>query len=269
VCKTSYGFHIVEVLGQRTRKERRVLTVDRRSKPLPATFKAVYKQANDFSLRATDTASFRTMAAEMGLSITPVQDMRADQKYVPGLQEPNSVVAWVNRAELDGKPSPPVESGEAYVVSLLQGVKKEGVPALEDVREAFTREVVKEKKGEAFAKMMDGKTDLTALATETKSSVQTSADLTYSAFNLPGGYSESEVVGRIFAMPAGQTSKPMVGESGVYVVNMTGVTPAPAVADPEGEKRQLVERIRSRAEGQLFNALRTAATVKDERSKFY
>jgi parvulin-like peptidyl-prolyl isomerase len=31
VCKTSYGFHIVEVLGQRARKERRVLTVDRRT----------------------------------------------------------------------------------------------------------------------------------------------------------------------------------------------------------------------------------------------
>jgi hypothetical protein len=137
------------------------------------------------------------------------------------------------------------------------------------VREVFTREVVKEKKGEAFAKMMAGKTDLTALATETKSSVQTSADLTYGAFNLPGGYSESEVVGRIFALPAGQTSRPMVGETGVYVVNMTAMTPAPAVTDADGEKKQLEERIRTRADGQLFNALRTAANVKDDRSKFY
>ena len=269
VCKTSYGFHIVEVLGQRTRKERRVLTVDRRSKPLPATFKGVYKLANDFSLRATDTASFRTLATEQGLTITPVQDMRADQKYVPGLQDPNSVVAWVNHAEFDGKPSPPVESGEAYVVCLLQSIKQEGVPAMEDVREVFTREVVKEKKGEAFAKMMEGKTDLTVLATETKSSVQTSADLTYGAFNLPGGFSESEVVGRIFALPAGQTSKPMVGETGVYVVNMTAVTPAPAVTDAASEKKQIEDRIRTRSEGQLFNALRTAANVKDDRTKFY
>lgn len=269
VCKTSYGFHIVEVLGQRARKERRVLTVDRRSKPLPATFKGVYKLANDFSLRATDTASFRTLATEQGLTITPVQDLRADQKYVPGLQDPNSVVAWVNHAELDGKPSPPVESGEAYVVCLLQSIKQEGVPAMEDVREVFTREVVKEKKGEAFAKMMEGKTDLTVLATETKSSVQTSADLTYGAFNLPGGFSESEVVGRIFALPAGQTSKPMVGETGVYVVNMTAVTPAPAVTDAASEKKQIEDRIRTRSEGQLFNALRTAANVKDDRTKFY
>ena len=29
------------------------------------------------------------------------------------------------------------------------------------------------------------------------------------------------------------------------------------------------QRIRTRAEGQLFNALRNAANVKDERSKFY
>lgn len=269
VCKTSYGFHIVEVLGQRTRQERRVLTVDRRSKPLPGTFKNVYKTANDFSLRATDTASFRKLAEEQGLTITPVQDLRADQKFVPGLQDPNSVVAWVNHAELDGKPSAPIESGEAYVVCLLQRIKAEGAPAIEDVREPFTREVVKEKKGEAFAQRMSGKTDLNALASDMKTTVQNASDLPFNTFSLPGGYSESEVVGRIFALPAGQTSKPLVGETGVYVVNMGALTPAPEMTDAEGERKQVVDRVRARAEGQLFNALRTAADVKDERSKFY
>ncbi len=269
VCKTSYGFHIVEVLGQRTRKERRVLTVDRRSKPLPGTFKNVYKAANDFSLRATDTASFRKLAEEQGLSLTPVQDLRPDQKFVPGLQEANSVVAWANHAELDGKPSAPIESGEAYVVCLLQKIKEDGAPALEDVREPFTREVIKEKKGEAFAKQMEGKTDLNALATETKGTMQTASDLPFNTFSLPGGYSETEVIGRIFAIPAGQTSKPLVGETGVYVVSMTAVNAAPEMTDAAGERKQLVDRLRARADGQLFNALRNAADVKDERSKFY
>jgi hypothetical protein len=50
---------------------------------------------------------------------------------------------------------------------------------------------------------------------------------------------------------------------------MGSLTPAPEMTDAEGERKQLVDRVRARAEGQLFNALRTAADVKDERSKFY
>ncbi len=54
IAKTDYGFHIVEVLGQRNRQERRVAILERTMKPSPATFKEVYKKANDFSLRNTD-----------------------------------------------------------------------------------------------------------------------------------------------------------------------------------------------------------------------
>ena len=39
---------------------------------------------------------------------------------------------------------------ENYVVAVLRAIKEEGAPELEDVREAFTKEVVKQKKAEAF-----------------------------------------------------------------------------------------------------------------------
>jgi hypothetical protein len=41
------------------------------------------------------------------------------------------------------------------------------------------------------------------------------------------------------------------------------------VTDAASEKKQIEDRIRTRSEGQLFNALRTAANVKDDRTKFY
>ena len=269
ICKTNYGFHIVEVLGQRTRKERRVLTVDRRSRPLPPTFKEAYKKANELSLNHADTAAFRKAAEEQGLAITPVKDLRADNKYVPGMQDPTSVVTWANRAELDGKPSAPIESGDAYVVCILKGIKQDGVPTLDDVREPFTREAVKEKKAGAFLKQMEGKTDLNVLATEAKGSVQNAQDMPFNSFSIPGGYNEPEVIGRVFGMKPGSTSAPLKGDMGVYVVNLATLAPAPQLTDAGTEKKQLVDRKRNSAEGQLFNALRNASDVKDERYKFY
>ncbi|MBL7952577.1 MAG: peptidylprolyl isomerase [Flavobacteriales bacterium] len=268
IAKTSYGFHIVEVLGQRTRQERRVATIERSMKPSPATFKDVYKKANDFSLRNTELEAFKKSAEEQGVQVTPVDELRNDQRFVPGLQDANSVVSWVNRAEV-GKVSEPVQSGDNYVVAILTGIREEGAPALDDVREQFTKEVVKEKKAEAWTAKMQGKTDLNALATELSTSVQNVPELTENTFSLPGGFAEYEVIGRIFALENGNTSAPMTGDMGVYVVNMATKTAAPEPQDLNIDKASMLQRAQSRVEGGLFNAMKEAVGVKDERYKFY
>ncbi|MFN3876225.1 MAG: peptidylprolyl isomerase, partial [Flavobacteriales bacterium] len=157
VCKTSYGFHIVEVLGQRTRQERRIITIDKPVKPSPATFKEVYKKANEFSLRNTTPEAVKAAAQEQGLQLTNVPDFRPDSRYVQGLTQPNAVIGWVNRAEA-GQVSDPKEAGDNYVVAVLLKVKEEGVPELEDVRESFTKLAAREKKAEAWMAKMSGKT---------------------------------------------------------------------------------------------------------------
>lgn len=268
VCKTTYGFHIVEVLGQRNRQERRVITVERPVKPSGATFKAVYKEANEFSLTHKTGDELRKAAEEKGLQVTTVNDFRADSRYVQGLQEPGSVITWVNRAKV-GEVSDPRDAGENYVVAVLKSIKEEGEPALEDVREAFTKEVVKQKKAEAYATKLHGKTDLNAAATEIGGRVETANDMLFNVFSLPGGYTEYEVVGKIFGLQDGQTSVPLTGETGVYVVNMGTKTEAPEAADVEADRSSLRSRVQSRAENGVVNALREAAGVVDNRYMFY
>jgi len=268
IAKTSYGFHIVEVLGQRTRQERRVVSLQRTMKPSPATFKEVYKKANDFSLRNKTEEAMKAAAEEAGLQLTAVEELRPDQRFVSGLQEPNSTISWVNRAELD-QVSEPLEAGDNYVVALLTGIREEGVPALEDVRELFTKEAAKAMKAEAYIAKMQGKTDLNGLATELGGSVQSATDMLYNSFSIPGGYSEFEVVGRLFALENGQTSVPLKGENAVYVVSMTNKTPAGEATDLSAEKSSLLQRTQGRVDNGVFNALREAVGVKDNRSLYY
>lgn len=268
IAKTSYGYHIVEVLGQRTRKERRVLTVDRKVAPVQA-MKDAWKAANEFSLKNPDSASFRKSAEEQGLPYTPVDELRADQRYVPGLQSADEVVRWVDHAQKGAKPSEPLTSDESYVVALLTGIREEGAPELKDVREAFTREARKEKKAAALMAKMSGKADLNALASELGATVQSATDLPLTSSTLPGGYSDVPAVGQVFAIESGKTAGPLKGDMGVYMVSMTTLTPAGDMPENAEDRKPLQERVRNRAEGQAFNALKEAANVKDERSKFY
>ena len=269
IAKTTYGYHIVEVLGQRERQERRVATIDREMKPTPATFKEVYKQANDFSLRyKKDMDTFRKAAEEQGLQVTDVDELRPDMRFVAGLTNPNSTISWVNRAKV-GAVSEPLDAGDNYVVAMLTGIREEGAPALDDVRELFTREVIKEKKGDAFVERMQGNTDLASLASSLGVSVQTATDMMLNTFAIPGGFSEYEVIGKIFALQTGQTSVPLRGETGVFVVNVTNATVPAAPENVADERNALEQRLQSRVENAVVNALREAAKVQDNRSRFY
>ncbi len=268
IAKTDYGYHIVEVLGQRSRKERRVLAVDRKIAPVQA-MKAAWKTANEFSLNNPDTASFRKAAEKDGYAYTPVPELRADQRFVPGLQEADEVVRWVDHAAADAKSSEPLTSGDSYVVCSLNGIREEGVPKLNDVREAFTKEVRKEKKADALAEKMKGKTDLQALAQELNVNVQSSGDMPFSSNTMSGGYSDIAVIGEIFALDSGATSAPLKGDMAVYVAHMNKLTPPSAMPEGAEDVKGLTDRVRNRAAGQLFNALKEKADVKDNRSKFY
>ena len=268
IARTSYGFHIVEVLGQRERDERRIASIDRQMRPSPGTFNTMYKEANDFSLRFTSPEAFKSGAEEAGRELREVEALQSGQRTVAGLTDAAALVSWANRAEL-GEISEPLLCGDDYVVARLTAVREEGAPALEDVREEFTREVVKEKKAEAFKAQMSGRTDLNALAAELGSTVRSASDVTFSSFNIPGGFSEYEVIGKIFTLDPGQTSVPLKGDVAVYVVNLKDKVPAPELEDASSERTTLEQRASGRVSSGLFNALRDAAGVKDQRSKYY
>lgn len=156
ICKTSYGYHIVEVLGQRTRQERRVLTVDRKVRP-DGAMKEAWKTASAFSLNNLDTASFRKSATDANLAYTPVDEFRTDQRFISGLQDPNSVISYVNRSKIGDKPSEPLMSDESYVVALLTGIREEGDPRFEDVKEAYDHRSARAEEGGSPAGENGGK----------------------------------------------------------------------------------------------------------------
>ena len=268
ICKSSFGYHIVEVLGQRSRSERRVLTVDQKIRPDKA-MKDAWKTASSYALNNPDSASFRLNADSAGLVYTPVDELRADQPYVPGLQDPAPVASWVNHANLGDKPSDPISNGDGYVIALLTGIREEGAPQLADVKEAMTKEVIKEKKGEALVAKFSGKTDLNVLATEIGGTVQNAADMAFNAMSIPGGFSDPDVIGQLFSLKTGETSLPLKGDQAVYVASMTTLTPAGEMPAGGEDPKPLADKVRNRAEGQLFNALKEAANVKDQRSKFF
>ena len=74
---------------------------------------------------------------------------------------------------------------------------------------------------------------------------------------------------KIFSLQSGATSVPMKGDMAVYLVSMTTLSPAGEMPAGAEDVKVLADKVRNRAEYQAFNALKAAAAVKDDRSKYY
>jgi peptidyl-prolyl cis-trans isomerase D len=93
--------------------------------------------------------------------------------------------------------------------------------------------------------------------------------MAFNTFSIPGGYSEFETIGRIFALENGQTSVPLKGDNAVYVVSMTNKVAPGEAGDLAADKSSMLQRMEGRVENGVFNALRESVGVKDNRHLFY
>jgi peptidyl-prolyl cis-trans isomerase D len=93
-------------------------------------------------------------------------------------------------------------------------------------------------------------------------------DLTIENPNVPNAGFEPKVVGLAFSSKVGQISKPIDGNSGVYVIATKVVTKAPAIKKYDDYINKLKPQVANYA-GRVLPALKNDADIKDNRADFY
>ena len=107
------------------------------------------------------------------------------------------------------------------------------------------------------------------IASSESTSIQTANAVNLENPTLPGATSEPEVVGAAFGLKQGETSSPIAGKKGVYVVELIKKNEAPSLdsyrtfADRETRTRS------SNALNRVNKALESSAEIEDNRSDFF
>ena len=270
VVKTTYGFHIVEILGQRNKRLPVLAIVNKLIEPSKDTYDAVYALATDFSINNDDLESFEASANELGYTINDAKRILKSSKGVPGMASAEDLVRWVNTAKMD-QISTPIELSDRFVVAILTNITEKGSPSYSDVEERFRNLVIKEKKVEMAISEMSGIIDLDELASKLNVQVQNASNIPFSSNNIPGGGSnEQEVIGKAFTLEVGDVSIPMEGKDGVYVIELTdkNITPIENI-DPELFAEDADNTYNNRVNTGVFNSLKLDANVEDNRMNFY
>ena len=270
IVQTNFGYHVMEVVEQspKNRTRTKLRKVDVNVIPSEDTKKEFYRKANDFSLACGNSPElFEMMADSMALNINDGKNIYRTNKAVGALREASDLVSWTYQMDATGNISPPRFVEGKYVVALLDKIKMKGIPEFENIKEEIEEEVIKQKKGEYYADLMDGD-DLQSIAEAVGTDVKKARGMSLNSANINGsqaGGAEPEVVGLCFGFDVGQMSSPIIGEYGVYVI-------APTTAPTEVEEKEfyiteqdaLIKAVQGTYNA-AFSAMNVKADVQDDR----
>ena len=266
VVQTSFGFHVIEVLEQKSfNKAVKIATISDEIEPSKETLQEIFDNMSKFEIAAKG-GDFNALAKERDLVVKPITFNELDEN-IPGLGSQREVVRWAfeNDIEVGEFKNFPI-SNFGFIVAKVVNKKEKGLMSTEDASITALPEIRKEKKAKMIRAKITG-TSLADIANNQGQSPKTAAAITLKNTTLSGAGVEPKVVGAAFGLAEGATSKPIDGEKGVYIIEVTKVNEATKLENYSAVMNRLNTARRAAVQTKVFTALEKAAEIEDNRAK--
>ncbi|MCB0642094.1 MAG: hypothetical protein KDC44_10660, partial [Phaeodactylibacter sp.] len=156
-----------------------------------------------------------------------------------------------------------------YVIAGLKSIRKPGKPNVNDVRAEIEPLVINEKKAALIKERIGSESNLNTVAQTFGVQVDTASNVSFHNGFIPGLGAEPAVVGAAFKQDLNQTSAPVVGKTGVFVVKpVFKPSTDPSLNIPQ-IKRQQVSSLQAQVRSRLITAMKKNLDIEDNRSRFY
>lgn len=273
---TPMGYHLMEVT-QRWTDSAKVKHILIPLELAGAHRDIVDAQADELQRLAADRldpSALDTVAREMKLPIGRSAPVPEGTGVLIGNYLIVDAGIWAFRAK-KGETSPIIESEEAFYVFRLDSLQAPGLPPLAEVRDAAER-LVRDQKREVQAlklgeELIRRLSQGVSLEEASKALSLPNRDFGPFARTTPPVPS-AKLIGAMFGVPVGGTSKLIQTPQGVYVFKVLDHAKADSTvfltqfAQFQAQQTQLMRQERVR---EFEKALRQAARIKDERASFY
>ncbi|MEZ4817486.1 MAG: peptidylprolyl isomerase [Flavobacteriaceae bacterium] len=269
VVETQFGYHLIEVEGQKNKKEAyKIATVTKEIEPSEATLSQVFSESAKFE-EAVRSGDF-TKVAEKGLTPKPVNKIGKLDSNIPGIGYNRTLVNWAFQEDTKVGDVKRENINNMYVV--VQLTRKSDKKALMSIAEAsatVTPIIRNQKKAQKIRESIKG-TTLQEMASSQNVATKTANAITRSTPTIAGAGTEPLVVGSIFGKAAGEMTPVIDGETGVFAVRVVSVKKAAGLESYAPYVNQLKTAINANAiNTKVFNALKKAADIEDNRADFY
>ena len=266
VVKTVFGYHIIEIEGQKDKQKAvKLATIARKIEPSDKTIDQVFTNTSKFEI-ALEKSSFNDVAKDKNYEVRPVKGIKELQENIPGVGNQRSIVRWAfNEERQVGDVKRFNLPAGGYVVVQLSKINEAGLMPVEDASAVVAPILRNQKKAERIKSQITA-TTVQDVATQQKQTVRTAVAVNMKNPTLSGAGNEPKVVGTAFALKEGETSGLIEGNKGVYMIEVTKVTPAVDIDNYQAMANQITNQRVNSVNAKLYNALKDAADIEDNRA---
>ncbi len=267
LVETDFGFHIIKV----DEKEDivRVATLGREIEASEETINNLFTDATKFEMATTSGDKvFTDLAKESEYLVRPVNKIKALDENLPGLTNQRNIVQWAFNEDTEIGDIKRFNINNGYAVVQLTASYKEGVMSVEDASASILPKIRKERKAAQIIGEHQGKS-IDDLAKVAKVSISNASALTVKSPTIPGAGREPAIVGAAYAMSEGETSGLIEGETGVFMVTVLKKVDAAALDNYSTYANTLKSASALQVNRSVFDALKEASEIEDNRTAFY
>jgi peptidyl-prolyl cis-trans isomerase D len=269
VVKTDFGYHYIEILGQKNRAP--AYKIAYLAKPIISsneTMNEANTAAASFASSAKGSKEFNDNAAKLAKPILSATEIKQNDFTVGTMANTRSLVRWIYENK-EGAVSDPTEVGDQIIVAMVTNVNKAGLMGANEARPLVEGLIRNDKKAKIIIETKMKGSSLEEIAKSSGSSILRADSLSFGSGFINGVGNEPKIVGAAFNKAVqGKVADLIAGSSGVFAVKGETVAAKPSDALPETVKQALIQN-RKMAIYRSIEALRKAATVKDYRFSFY
>ena len=269
VVRTDFGYHVIEVLSQNDKQRAvKVGNLAMEIEPSEETIDKVFTETSKFEIAVLEKP-FVDVAGEMEYSVKPVNGIKALDETIPGLGYQRAMVRW---AFEDGIKVGSVKrfnlQGGGYAVAVVSSINEEGLMTTEKASVTALPEIRREKKAEIIMSRISA-TALQDIAATENQTVQTALAINMKNPTISGAGNEPLVVGTAFGLAEGSVSKPIIGNNGVFIIEVTKKTPGAGLPNYQAAANRLGNSRSGLVNSAILAALKEAADIEDNRATFY
>ena len=267
LVETDFGFHIIKVDDKEDVVQ--IATIAREIVASEQTINTLFTKATKFEMETTDDESaFSAIAKKEEFVVRSVNKIKALDENLPGLTNQRNIVQWAFNGDTEVGDVKRFNINNGYAVVQLTGSYVEGVMSAEDASVLVLPLIRKERKAAKIIAANKGK-DMSTIASDNSVSISNASALTVKSPTIPGAGSEPVVVGTAYGMAEGATSGLIEGNTGIFKIEIVKKTEAPKLDNYSVYANQLKTSAASRVNTSVYNALKDAAKIEDNRATFY
>lgn len=280
VVQTEFGYHYIEVLSQKgsvtgykiAYLSKQILTsdeTDNNAKGLAAQFAA----------ESRNKKQFEENAKKRNMEIFNAADIKPLDPVVRGVGiEGNSreLIRWIfNEAKMGDIPEQPfaINNGNysVYLVPVITNLYEEGIMGPDRARPNCEVQIRRIKKAKQIAEKIGNASTLDAVSKSVNQPILKADSVSFSNPQIANAGYEPKIAGAAFNKNNQAKPSPVIaGELGAFVIKTEslGAVPNPAM-DVKSQQAQQQQQMKMYSQRSVIENIKKAATIKDERYKYF